>query len=147
MKRQRTFNMMARPEWMNGFGSMHGSEYIKIMDELAGVTADWYDPKPYVTAGIHDVRIIEPVFARDVLRGEGLVVLTKRHAVVVKTQLYVRHRLGLEEKLAAQGIYVMVPRKDAAMSREVEPFIPETEEEKIFQEKLLAAMTAFKDLI
>lgn len=121
MNKTTTFQMMVREEWMNRFGSLHGGEYAKFMDELAGVTADRYAPLTFVTGTIHHLRYLNPVYAGDVLKGVGEVVLTGHHSILIEVRLFVIHRLTQEEKPAAHAFFTMVQKERGANAPMVPP--------------------------
>ncbi len=140
------FKMMARPEWMNGFGTMHGAEYVKILDELAGVTADAHEPIPFVTGTMHYFRLLVPVYARDVLRAVGTVLYTTRHSVVVETSLYVRRRLTNEEQLAAHGYFTMVSKRKDGDAAPVSAYFHDDPDMRAHAEAVREAIERFGEI-
>lgn len=126
MKRTQTFSLMVRPEWLNGYGGLHGAEYVKICDELAGVTADGYCPISFVTGTICGFQFIRPAHVRDILRATGKVLFAKGRQIGIEIKLYVRPRLQTEEMLCAKGYFVMVPMDQ---EQQVPAYWPEDEAE------------------
>lgn len=140
------FKMMARPEWMNGYGTMHGAEYVKILDELAGVTADAHEPVPFVTGTVHHFRLLVPVHARDVLRAVGTVLYTTRHSVIVETSLYVRRRLTNQEMLAAHGYFTMVSKGDDGRPVPVAAYFHDDPDMRAHAEAVRNAINGFQNI-
>lgn len=118
-----SFEIMLRPEWLNGSQTYHGGEMLKLMDELCGSLATVYDPRTYVTGFIHGVSLSGSPTVRNIIRGHATICYTTARTVAMEVTLYYRKRseLQAEEKSAltvttflspqtAQGRYSPIPR-------------------------------------
>ncbi|MFM9413639.1 hypothetical protein ACKQTC_04585 [Peptococcus simiae] len=118
-----TFEIMLRPEWLNGSGTYHGGEMLKLMDELCGSLATVYDPRTYVTGFIHGVSLVGSPTVRNIIRGHAAICYTTPRTVTMEVTLYYRKRSETrdKERVCAHGYYIFV---DTDGTEPIAPFEP-----------------------
>ncbi|MFP5527218.1 hypothetical protein ACLGL1_01890 [Peptococcus simiae] len=138
-----TFEIMLRPEWLNGSGTYHGGEMLKLMDELCGSLATVYDPRTYVTGFIHGVSLTGSPTVRNIIRGYATICYTTPRTVAVEVTLYYRKRSEArdKERVCAHGYYIFVgidgdepiapfepvdPGKAAGLKKELAAYLKES---------------------
>ena len=134
-----SFEIMLRPEWLNGSQTYHGGEMLKLMDELCGSLATVYDPRTYVTGFIHGVSLSGSPTVRNIISGHATICYTTARTVAMEVTLYYRKRseLQAEEKICAHGYYVFVATDGAG------PIQPYTQADADKADRLKKDITAY----
>lgn len=134
------------PNQANVAGNVHGGVIMHMMD-----TAAWTAAIKYARSQAVTVRVDELQFHRPVLVG-NLVTCTATIACVGNTTMEVRVVTEVEDflgddpepKVALTGFFTMVAMGKDGKPQKVEPFVPETPEEKLLCEEALQRREYYK---
>ena len=130
----------------NIFGNVHGGVIMHMMDTAAWTAAIKYARSQAVTARVDELQFHRPV------RVGNLVTCTATIAYVGNTTMEVRVVTEVEDflgedpepKVALTGFFTMVAMGKDGKPQKVEPFIPETLEEKLLCEEAMKRREYYK---
>ena len=134
------------PHQANVAGNVHGGVIMHMMDTAAWTAAIKYARSQAVTARVDELQFHRPV------RVGNLVTCTATIAYVGNTTMEVRVVTEVEDflgddpepKVALTGFFTMVAMGKDGKPQKVEPFIPETPEEKLLCEEAMKRREYYK---
>ena len=96
------------PELINHHNTMHGGEVMRIMDEIAFITATRFCRKEIVTVSCEKVDFAESLPAATIIEVIGEVVEVGNTSLKVKVDLYVEEMLSDKRKKVVRGLFTLV---------------------------------------
>lgn len=134
------------PNQANVAGNVHGGVIMHMMDTAAWTAAIKYARSQAVTARVDELQFHRPV------RVGNLVTCTATIAGVGNTTMEVRVVTEVEDflgedpepKVALTGFFTMVAMGKDGKPQKVEPFVPETAEEKLLCEEATQRRESYK---
>lgn len=129
-------SQLMMPSQANVAGNVHGGEIMKLMDTAAGAVAIKYSKGNAVTARVDAMEFHIPIFVGALLTIEAIIAYVGRTSMEVFVTVYVEDVASVDKpQLALEAVFTMVALDKSGRPKEVNPLIPETEEEKIRYER------------
>ncbi|MCL1851988.1 MAG: acyl-CoA thioesterase [Peptococcaceae bacterium] len=126
-----TMNQVMLPFQANVSGNVHGGEIMKYMDNVAGATAIRYAKANVVTARVDELQFLRPIAVG------ALVTCTGKIAYVGRTSMEIIVTVDVEDMQSGRGpqralsaFFTMVALDSTGRPIEVDPFVPESDDEK-----------------
>jgi acyl-CoA hydrolase len=96
------------PEIANHHGTMHGGEVMRIMDEIAFITATRFCRKGIITVSCEKVDFKQSLPAGTMVEVIGKVIKVGNTSLKVEVELFVEQMLIDDRKKAVKGIFTLV---------------------------------------
>lgn len=96
------------PEITNHHNTMHGGEAMKLMDEIAFITATRYSRQAYVTVGSERVNYNNPLPAGTIIEVIGRVAEVGNTSMKVSVKIYIEELYSDSRIEAVDAIFTLV---------------------------------------
>jgi acyl-CoA hydrolase len=96
------------PELTNHNNTMHGGEVMRVMDEIAFITATRFCRKGIVTVSCEKVDFTQSLPAGTMVEVIGKVIEVGNTSLKVEVELYVEQMLTDERSRAVKGVFTLV---------------------------------------
>tara|TARA_B110000211_G_C13997673_1_gene516967 strand:- start:331 stop:717 length:387 start_codon:yes stop_codon:yes gene_type:complete len=96
------------PELTNHHNTMHGGEVMRIMDEIAFITATRFCRKDIVTVSCEKVDFTQSLPAGTMVEVIGKVIEVGNTSLKVEVELFVEQMLSDERSKAVRGVFTLV---------------------------------------
>lgn len=100
------------PNTTNHYDTLFGGEALKLMDEVAFITATRFSRKKMVTVSSSKVDFTMPIPADTIIEVRGSIVRVGRSSVDVQIDIFKEEMYEDERVLAVQGLFTMVAVND-----------------------------------
>lgn len=121
---------IVKPSEANSFGTAHGGELMKLMDEAAAISASRVAGSPCVTARISEVEFHTPIQQGDIVRAEAFVYDSGDTSMEVFVRVYGEELGGdKESKLATTAEFTFVSIDESGNPVSSDDVAIETEED------------------
>jgi len=125
-----TLSMVIMQDMTNPFGTAHGGEMLKLMDNTAGCCAVKHSGGRVTTRAISEVEFTAPIRQGNLVHCQARVTYVSKHTMEVKVEITAENlwRQIYTPSVKAYFVYVLL-NDDASQMLEVPPLLPETDEE------------------
>jgi acyl-CoA hydrolase len=124
--------MIMEPYHSNVMGNVHGGELMKIMDNIAGITAFKHAKGDAVTARVDEIVFMKPVNIGDIVTCVGQLTYVGRSSMQIMVSIYVNDlNSEIQPEASLTAFFTMVHLVDGKAA-EVPRLIPKTPEEEAF---------------
>lgn len=96
------------PEITNHHNTMHGGEAMKLMDEIAFITATRFSRQAYVTVGTEKVNYKHPIPASTLVEVIGRVLKMGETSLKVEVKIYVEELYSEKRIEAVDAVFTLV---------------------------------------
>ncbi len=93
------------PGMLNSNNSLFGGEALKMMDEIAYITARNYLKSEVITVGIENLKFIDKIFCGDILIVSGRVVQTGNVKIKVLVEISVNNHITEIDEVRIRGVF------------------------------------------
>lgn len=122
--------MIMEPRHTNAAGNVHGGELMKIMDDIAGITAFKHAKGNVVTARVDELVFHRPVHVGDIITCSGQLTYVGTSSMQVMVTLMVNDlHDDFAPEVALTAFFTMVHLVNDKPAK-VEPLVPSNEEEE-----------------
>ena len=126
-----TMNQVMLPFQANVSGNVHGGEIMKYMDNVAGAVAIRYARANVVTARVDELQFLRPIAVGALVTCTGRIAYVGRTSMEIIVTVDVEDmQSGRDAQRALSAFFTMVALDSTGQPVMVDPFVPETEEEK-----------------
>ena len=131
MSEMTTSVQIVLPQHCNGYAKprLFGGQIMAWIDVIGAVAARRYTQKAVTTVCIDHLTFLKPAYLNDTIVQEAVVTWTGRTSLEVRVESMVE-RLDGHRELINRAYVVFVALDEQDQPSCVQPFIPETEEEK-----------------
>ena len=96
------------PELTNHHNTMHGGEVMRVMDEIAFITATRFCRKGIVIVSCEKVDFSQPLPAGTMVEVIGKVIQVGNTSLKVEVELYIEQMLSEDRSKAVVGVFTLV---------------------------------------
>ncbi len=124
-------SVLVTPDMANFSGHMHGGELLKYLDKVAYSCAMRYAGSYVVTLSVDKVLFKQPIYIGEMLTFLAAVNYTGKTSMEIGIKVIAEDLIKKALRHTNSCYFTMVALDDKGSPKEIEPFVPETTEEKL----------------